>query len=100
LYLALRSVEQLGLKLNVRSDSVLSFVHQNSAPDFGTMRLHSINPIQFSAHEFSKHVGEGHARRSGQEIATHHRCASLRSQKKVPEVEANKPAFARWRIIS
>jgi nucleoside-diphosphate-sugar epimerase len=57
LYLALRSVEQLGLKLNVRSDSVLSFVHQNSAPDFGTMRLHSINPIQFSAHEFSKHLG-------------------------------------------
>ncbi len=48
LYFALHSAERLGVRLNVRSDSVLSFVHQNVAPDFGAMRLHSINPIRFS----------------------------------------------------
>jgi len=47
LYIALRSSEQIGLKLNVRSDSVLSFVYQNLAPEFATMRLHCINPIEF-----------------------------------------------------
>ena len=48
LYIALYSAERLGMRLNIRSDSVLSFVHQNAAPDFDVMRLHSINPIRFS----------------------------------------------------
>jgi nucleoside-diphosphate-sugar epimerase len=49
LYLAIYSAERCGLKLKVRSDSVLSFVYQDVAPDFSVMRLHSISPIQFSA---------------------------------------------------
>jgi nucleoside-diphosphate-sugar epimerase len=48
LYLAISTAEQLGIKLNFRSDSILSFIYQNHAPDFGVMQSHSIEPIEFS----------------------------------------------------
>jgi nucleoside-diphosphate-sugar epimerase len=48
IYLTLYAAELLGLRLNVRSDSVLSFVCQNVAPDFGAMARHSIRPVRFS----------------------------------------------------
>jgi nucleoside-diphosphate-sugar epimerase len=53
LYLALYSAERLRLQLNVRSDSVLSFVYQNVAPDFAAMTRHSIRPIPFLPNERS-----------------------------------------------
>jgi len=47
LYVALWSAEQLGLRPNFRSDSILSFVFQNDAPDFGQIRRHGIEPSGF-----------------------------------------------------
>jgi len=46
-YAALLSAERLGLRLKFRSDSVLSFVYQNIAPDFSQMRRHGIDPTCF-----------------------------------------------------
>jgi nucleoside-diphosphate-sugar epimerase len=43
LYAALWSAECLGLQLRLRSDSILSFVYQNSAPDFSQMRRYGID---------------------------------------------------------
>jgi nucleoside-diphosphate-sugar epimerase len=47
LYVALWSAERLGLRLEFRSDSVLSFVYQDIAPDFSQMRMHGIDPTRF-----------------------------------------------------
>jgi nucleoside-diphosphate-sugar epimerase len=44
LYAGLKFAELVGLKLNFRSDSVLSFIFQNPAPDFGPMRQYEIEP--------------------------------------------------------
>jgi len=44
LYAGLRSAEMLGVKLGVRSDSVVSFIFQNPAPDFGPMLANRIMP--------------------------------------------------------
>lgn len=46
LYAALRSAEALGLKLGVRSDSVISFIFQDPAPDFAPMKANSIAPAE------------------------------------------------------
>jgi nucleoside-diphosphate-sugar epimerase len=47
IFVALWSAEHLGLGSNFRSDSVLSFVYQDIAPDFSQMRLHGIDPTRF-----------------------------------------------------
>ncbi len=49
LYCLLFCLERLGFTPNVKSDSILSFVHQNPAPDFGPMRRCSIEPAPFRA---------------------------------------------------
>jgi nucleoside-diphosphate-sugar epimerase len=48
LYCALLSLEKLGFKPRVRSDSVLSFVYQDPAPDFAPMQLYGISPKPLS----------------------------------------------------
>jgi nucleoside-diphosphate-sugar epimerase len=47
-YVALWSAERLGLHLKFRSDSVLSYVYQDTAPDFSQMRMHGIDPTRFT----------------------------------------------------
>jgi hypothetical protein len=47
LYVALWSAECLGLRLKFRSDSILSFVYQDTAPDFSQMRMHGIDPTRY-----------------------------------------------------
>jgi nucleoside-diphosphate-sugar epimerase len=47
LYAGLWSAEHLGLRLNFRSDSVLSFIFQDPSPDFSHMRSHAIDPASF-----------------------------------------------------
>jgi nucleoside-diphosphate-sugar epimerase len=47
LYAGLRSAEALGLKLPVRSDSIISFVYQNSRPDFSKLSRYGIDPAPF-----------------------------------------------------
>jgi len=47
LYLGLRTAELAKLKLPVRSDSVISFVHQNSSPDFSKLKEYGINPLPY-----------------------------------------------------
>lgn len=47
LHAGLTAMESFGLKPGFRSDSVLSFVYQDPAPDFGPMREHNIDPIPF-----------------------------------------------------
>jgi nucleoside-diphosphate-sugar epimerase len=47
LYAGLRCSEMLNLKLPVRSDSVISFVYQNPAPDFSKIQQYGISPIPF-----------------------------------------------------
>lgn len=49
LYFALRAGESLGLKFGARSDSIVSFVHQNRAPDFAPMSRFGIKPARFPA---------------------------------------------------
>jgi len=46
LYAGLRLAEALGIRTGFRSDSVTSFVHQDSSPDFGAMRELGIEPRQ------------------------------------------------------
>lgn len=48
LYLALRATETVGMKLNIRSDSVVSFVFQNPSPDFKALDRFGIAPKYFS----------------------------------------------------
>ncbi|QGM46673.1 NAD-dependent epimerase/dehydratase family protein [Methylocystis heyeri] len=48
LYCVLLSQEKLGFKPRARSDSILSFVYQDPAPDFVPMRRHGISPKPFS----------------------------------------------------
>ena len=48
LYIGLRLAEALGLNLNFRSDSVLSFVFQNTAPDFEFMDRDGLDPIRLN----------------------------------------------------
>jgi nucleoside-diphosphate-sugar epimerase len=48
LYFGLSTLERLGITLNVRSDSVLSFVYQNQAPDFSIMHKYGIEPAAFA----------------------------------------------------
>jgi nucleoside-diphosphate-sugar epimerase len=48
LYLALRMTETAGMKLNFRSDSVVSFVFQNPSPDFNALDRFGIAPRHFS----------------------------------------------------
>ena len=38
-----------GLKLNFRSDSVISFIFQNQAPDFEALSRYGIDPIRLDA---------------------------------------------------
>jgi nucleoside-diphosphate-sugar epimerase len=42
LYLGLASAERIGLKLDFRSDSVLSFIYQNPSPDFSALVKYKI----------------------------------------------------------
>lgn len=39
-YLVLKSLETIGMPQNFKSDSVLSFIHQNPNPDFRYMKQH------------------------------------------------------------
>jgi nucleoside-diphosphate-sugar epimerase len=48
LYLGVSTLERLGLNLNIRSDSVLSFIYQNEAPDFSALLKYDIRPAAFS----------------------------------------------------
>ena len=48
LYAGLRSAEALHLNLPIRSDSVISFVHQNPAPDFSGLTKCKIAPLPFA----------------------------------------------------
>ncbi|HEV7406200.1 MAG TPA: NAD-dependent epimerase/dehydratase family protein [Chthoniobacteraceae bacterium] len=48
-WLGLRLAEALGLRLNFRSDSVLSLANQDRAPDFGTHRALAYEPRKFVA---------------------------------------------------
>jgi nucleoside-diphosphate-sugar epimerase len=48
LYSSLRVSEMFGLRLPIRSDSVISFVYQNPEPDFSKLRDYGINPVPFS----------------------------------------------------
>ena len=47
LYLGLRTAELAKLKLPVRSDSVISFVYQNTSPDFSKLKEFSIDPLPY-----------------------------------------------------
>ncbi len=47
LYTGLRTAELAGVKLPVRSDSIISFVYQDSAPDFSRMKEYGIEPIPY-----------------------------------------------------
>ncbi|HMK90211.1 MAG TPA: NAD-dependent epimerase/dehydratase family protein [Methylocystis sp.] len=49
LYFALLTAERAGLRVGVKSDSILSFVHQDPAPDFEPMRRLGILPEPFRA---------------------------------------------------
>jgi nucleoside-diphosphate-sugar epimerase len=49
LYLGLKAAETAGLKLNFRSDSVVSFIFQNQAPDFEALSRYGIDPIRLDA---------------------------------------------------
>jgi nucleoside-diphosphate-sugar epimerase len=44
LYAAFRTAEGLGLKLGFKSDSIVSFIYQNPAPDFAVQARLGINP--------------------------------------------------------
>ena len=44
LYAAFRAAEALGLKLGFKSDSIVSFIHQDPAPDFSAQARLGINP--------------------------------------------------------
>jgi nucleoside-diphosphate-sugar epimerase len=44
LYAAFRTAEALGLKLGFKSDSIISFIHQNPTPDFTPQTRLGINP--------------------------------------------------------
>jgi nucleoside-diphosphate-sugar epimerase len=46
LYSALKLAETMGLKLSFRSDSVISFVFQNPAPDFEALARYDIKPVR------------------------------------------------------
>lgn len=46
-WLALKTAESAGLSLNMRSDSVVSLVHQNPAPDFTALSERGIKIIRF-----------------------------------------------------
>jgi nucleoside-diphosphate-sugar epimerase len=46
LYAGLRTAELIGVKLGVRSDSVVSFVFQDQQPDFGPMQRNGILPAE------------------------------------------------------
>jgi nucleoside-diphosphate-sugar epimerase len=48
LYAGLRAAEMLGLRLKVRSDSILSFVYQNTNPDFSALQKYDIHPDSFA----------------------------------------------------
>jgi nucleoside-diphosphate-sugar epimerase len=48
-WLGLRVAEALGLRLNFRSDSVLSLANQDRAPDFSTHRALAFEPRRFQA---------------------------------------------------
>jgi nucleoside-diphosphate-sugar epimerase len=48
LYLALRVTETVGMKLNFRSDSIVSFIFQNPSPDFNALDRFGIAPKCFS----------------------------------------------------
>jgi hypothetical protein len=47
LYFTLRAGEFLGLKSSARSDSIVSFIYQDAAPDFGPMFRFGIRPARF-----------------------------------------------------
>ena len=47
LYGGLKLAETAGLKLNFRSDSVISFVFQDAAPDFSALARYNIKPMRF-----------------------------------------------------
>jgi nucleoside-diphosphate-sugar epimerase len=48
LYLALRATETVGMKLNFRSDSIVSFIFQNPSPDFNALDRFGIAPKYFT----------------------------------------------------
>ena len=48
-YLALRAIEWCGIRLPFRSDSLVSFVYQNPAPDFTPLSEHRIDMIPFAS---------------------------------------------------
>jgi nucleoside-diphosphate-sugar epimerase len=47
-YLGLRTAETAGIKLNFRSDSVISFIFQDPAPDFEALARYGIDPVRLS----------------------------------------------------
>jgi nucleoside-diphosphate-sugar epimerase len=50
LYLMLKSAEFIGLDLNFRSDSLISYIFQDPAPDFGALEQYGIEPVLLSTH--------------------------------------------------
>lgn len=53
LYAALRCAEAFHVPGPIRSDSVISFVHQNPAPDFSQLAKYDIHPIPFTEAQLS-----------------------------------------------
>jgi len=47
LYFVLRAAECLGLKVAVRSDSIVSFIYHDAAPDFAPLLRSGISPARF-----------------------------------------------------
>ena len=50
LYAGLKTAETIGMKLPVRSDSVISFIYQNPKPDFSTLFEYGVQPLPFTNH--------------------------------------------------
>ena len=46
LYLGLKTAETVGMKLDFRSDSVISFIFQDPAPDFEALARYGIEPVR------------------------------------------------------
>jgi nucleoside-diphosphate-sugar epimerase len=65
LYLGLKTAETAGLKLNFRSDSVISFIFQNPAPDFEALARYGVDPIRLEISETERPTRDARAGQSG-----------------------------------
>jgi nucleoside-diphosphate-sugar epimerase len=54
LYFILRTAEALGVRFDFRSDSILSFIYQDQAPDFAAMRDYRIEVAPFDRLYYAK----------------------------------------------